>query len=148
LPYPPGPPLPPRVILDTNILVAASYAPHSAARRILDACLAGQLQAIASRAVYREYDLIVAKAVRVSGYRDQLARWRENLEVVAPRSVGRVVPDDPDDDKFIAAALGGAARWIITNDRHLLDLDPYGPIRIVTSGEFASWMGNQKKSAS
>ena len=130
--------MPPRVVLDTNILVAASYAPDSAARQILEACLAGKLQAVASQAVYREYDLIVAKAVRVAGYRERLALWRKRLEIVAPRSIGRVVPDDPDDDKFIATALGGAARWIITNDRHLLDLDPYGPIRIVPSGAFVS----------
>lgn len=128
----------PRIVLDTNILVAASYAPDSAARKILEACLAGRLQAVASRPVYREYDLIVAKAVRVSGYRERLALWRERLEVVAPRSIGRVVPDDPEDDKFVAAALGGAARWIVTNDRHLLDLDPYGPVRIVPSGVFIS----------
>ncbi len=126
----------PRIVLDTNILVAASYAPESAARQILEACLAGQFQAVASREVYREYDLIVAKAVRVSGYRERLALWRERLEIVAPRTIGRVVPDDPDDDKFVAAALGGAARWIVTNDRHLLDLDPYQTIRIVPSGAF------------
>lgn len=128
----------PRIVVDTNILVAASYAPNSAARRILEACLMGCLQAVASRDVYREYDLIVAKAVRVSGYRERLALWRHQLEVVAPRSVGRVVPGDPDDDKFVAAALGGAARWIVTNDRHLLDLDPYGAVRIVPSGVFVS----------
>lgn len=101
--------MPTRIVVDTNILVAASYAPDSAARQIVEACLAGRLQAIASRAVYREYDLIVAKAVRVSGYRERLALWRERLEVVAPRTIGRVVPDDPDDDKFVAAALGGVA---------------------------------------
>ena len=128
----------PRVLLDTNVLVAASYAPHSAARKIVDACLAGQLQAVASRAVYHEYDLIVDKAVRVSGYREQLAIWRTNLEVVAPRSVGRVVRDDPDDDKFVAAALGGRVRWLITNDHHLLELDPYGPVRIIPSATFVS----------
>ena len=131
-------PLIPRIVVDTNILVAACYAPNSAARRILEACLAGRLQAVASRDVYREYDLMVDRAVRVPGYRERLALWRRQLEVVAPRSVGRVVPGDADDDIFIAAALGGAARWIVTNDRHLLELDPYGPLRVLPSGVFVS----------
>ena len=46
------------------------------------------------------------------------------------------VPDDPEDDKLIAAALGGNAGVIITNDHHLLDLDPYGQIRILRPADF------------
>jgi predicted nucleic acid-binding protein len=46
------------------------------------------------------------------------------------------VPDDPDDDKFLAAALAGPADWLVTNDRHLLALDPHGTLRIVPSGRF------------
>ena len=125
-----------RVVLDTNVLVAAAYAPHSASRRIVDACLDGQLVAVASPAIQREYAFILARAVRVEGYQDRLDRFREGLELVQPTESPRLVPDDPDDDKFLAAATAGGAGWIVTNDRHLLALDPHGPIRIVASGRF------------
>jgi putative PIN family toxin of toxin-antitoxin system len=126
-----------RVVLDTNVLVAAAYAPQSASRRIVEACLDGQLVAVASPAIKREYDFILARAVRVEGYQDRLAEFLEGLELVEPAESPRLVPDDPDDDKFPAAATAGDAGWIVTNDRHLLALDPHGPIRIVPSGRFA-----------
>ena len=135
--------MPHRVVLDTNVLVAAAYAPRSASRRIVDACLDGDLVPMASPAIKREYDLILARAVRVAEYQDRLAELLASLELVEPRETPRQVPDDPDDDKFPAAARAGSAGWIVTNDRHLLALDPYGTIRIVPSGRFVelAWDG-------
>ena len=132
-----------RVVLDTNVLVAAAYAPRSASRRIVDACVSGDLVAVASPAIVREYERILARAVRVDDYQDRLAALVDKLELVEPQETPRLVPDDPDDDKFPAAARAGSAGWIVTNDRHLLALDPYGPIRIVPSGRFVelAWGG-------
>jgi putative PIN family toxin of toxin-antitoxin system len=125
-----------RVVLDTNVLVAAAYAPGSAARRIVEACLQGRLVAVASPAVRREYDFILARAVRVEDYQDRLAQWLEGLEMVEPGATPQVVPDDPEDDKLVAAAVAGEARWLITNDRHLLDLGRYGGVEMIPTGRF------------
>lgn len=126
-----------RLVLDTNVLVAAAYAPQSASRRIVDACLDGRLVAVASPAIKREYESIIRRAVRVPGYQDRLARLLERLDLVSPPETPRRVPDDPTDDKFLAAAAAGQAGWIVTNDRHLLALACDGPTRIVASGTFA-----------
>jgi len=126
-----------RIVLDTNVLVAAAYAEGSASRRIVDACLDGRLIAVASVAVKHEYEFILARAVRKPGYQDQLAVLLQRLELAEPAETPRVVPEDPDDDKFLAAAVAGSAPWLVTNDRHLLALDPYHEIRIVPSGVFA-----------
>ena len=126
-----------RIVLDTNVLVAAAYAPASASRRIVQACLDGELLAVASPAIKQEYELILARAVRVEGYQERLAELLEKLELVEPCETPRLVPDDPEDDKFLAAATEGRAGWIVTNDRHLLRLDPHGTLRIVPSGRFA-----------
>jgi putative PIN family toxin of toxin-antitoxin system len=134
-------PLTERVVLDTNVLVAAAYAPASASRRIVDACVGGDLVAVASPAIRAEYELIVRRAVRVEGYEDRLARFLKRLDLVDPPETPRRVPDDPEDDKFLSAAVAGRAGWIITSDRHLLALDPYGPIRIVSPGVFVRLVG-------
>jgi len=128
--------MPHRVLLDTNVLVAVAYAPQSASRRIVEACLRGDLVAVASEAIKREYDFILARAVRVDEYQDRLEELLEKLDLVEPSHTPRLVADDPEDDKFLAAAEAGNAGWIVTNDRHLLALDPHGPIRIVPPGRF------------
>ena len=127
----------PRVVLDTNVLIAAAYAERSASRRIVEAALSDRLEAVASEAVLREYRFIVDRAVRRPDYREQLAVLVDAVEVVEPAALPPTVPDDPDDDKLLAAAVGGLAGWLVTNDRHLLVLHPFRGIRIVTSGVFA-----------
>jgi predicted nucleic acid-binding protein len=45
--------------------------------------------------------------------------------------------DDPKDDKYVAAALGGGAGFVVTLDRrHMLGLGAYQGVRFVTPGDF------------
>jgi putative PIN family toxin of toxin-antitoxin system len=46
------------------------------------------------------------------------------------------VPQDPDDDKFIDAALSGGAAIIVSGDRHLLALGTVEGIEILTARQF------------
>jgi uncharacterized protein len=108
-----------RVVLDTNVLVAAVYNRSSASRRIVEACLNDKLTAVLSPDLRREYDFILARAVRGQPYLERVQELLEKAEVVVPEKTPRVVPDDPDDDKLVAAALAAGAA-LVTNDAHLL----------------------------
>ena len=125
-----------RVVLDTNVLVGAAYAAGSASRRIVDACLQGDVVAVASPALQQEYAHILPRAVRTHAYRQALQRLGEKLVVVVPADVPRVVPEDPEDDKLVAVALVAGVDALVTNDRHLLTLDPHGPLRILRPAAF------------
>jgi predicted nucleic acid-binding protein len=46
------------------------------------------------------------------------------------------VAADPDDNKYIEAAVEGLAQFVVTGDKHLLSLKPYENIRIVTPRVF------------
>jgi len=135
---PPDEPLPatPRVVLDTNVLVGGAYAEGSASRRVIEACLNGELTAVLSPALRREYEQILRQAVRVRGFDGALRQLLDEAEIVEPERTPRVVPDDPEDDKLVAVAVAAGAAALITNDRHLLALDPHGPVRIVRPAEF------------
>jgi putative PIN family toxin of toxin-antitoxin system len=126
----------PRVVLDTNVLVAAAYDRGSASRRLVDACLRGELAAVVSPALVAEYRHILPRAVRVHGYDEELSQLIENGLVVEPADVPRVVPEDPDDDKLAALAVAAGAVALVTNDEHLLRLDPLAGVRVVRPPEF------------
>jgi putative PIN family toxin of toxin-antitoxin system len=126
----------PRVVLDTNLLVASAYAAGSASRRIVDACLRGELTAVLSPDLRREYETILGRAVAGRRDAEPLRRLIAGAASVEPARTPRVVPGDADDDKLVAVALAAGADALVTNDRHLLALDPYGALRILRPGEF------------
>ena len=125
-----------RVVLDTNVLVAAAYNRSSASRRLIDSCLRGELTAVLSPALREEYQFILARAVRGGRYADELRRLLETAEVVEPAETPRVVADDPADDKLVAAALAAGA-VLVSNDRHLLALAGHKGLRVVRPTELA-----------
>jgi putative PIN family toxin of toxin-antitoxin system len=131
-----------RVVLDTNVLVAAAYAERSASRRILEGCLRGELTAILSPDLEREYGHIAPRAVHGRNIERTLQELLRVAQRVQPQETPRIVPDDPDDDKLIAAARAAGADAVVTNDRHLLTLDPLGPLRVLRPVEFVRlWAG-------
>jgi hypothetical protein len=53
-------------------------------------------------------------------------------------TVPGAIPDDPKDDKIIAAALEAAADYIVSEDKHLLNRGRYGTIHILNRAQFAA----------
>jgi putative PIN family toxin of toxin-antitoxin system len=128
-----------RIVLDTNVLVAASYADRSASRRIVAACLAGTLVALVSHELRREYDTILGRAVRNETFRGTLNNLLERMTEITVKSVQRVVPEDRTDDKIVALALAGNAEAIVTNDDHLLQLTDLPGPRVMRPRQYVRW---------
>lgn len=134
-----GYPRPKRVVLDTNVLIAAAWNKGSASRKIVEACLEGKtMRAVSSPALRKEYEFIVSRAARKSKYRKSLQRLIERAEVVEcdARASGIEVPADPEDAKVLATAIAGKADALIGNDHHLLDLAFDSQVPILRPGEF------------
>jgi len=119
-----------RVVLDTNVLVAAAYNPASASRRLVEACLDGELTPVLSPALRREYEFILDRAARGRPYLDRIHRLVDGAEVVEPAQTPRVVADDPEDDKLVSAALAAGA-ILVTNDAHLLAIAGHEGLKVV-----------------
>lgn len=47
-----------------------------------------------------------------------------------------IVQTDPDDDIFLLCAVEATAAYVVTNDKHLLALNAYSGISIITLDEF------------
>jgi predicted nucleic acid-binding protein len=119
-----------RVVLDTNVLVAAVYNPASASRRIVEACLDGELTPVLSTPLRREYELILARAARGRPYLEWIHRLVDGAEVVEPAETPRVVADDPEEDKLVSAALAAGA-ILVTHDAHLLAIAGHEGLKVV-----------------
>ena len=54
-----------------------------------------------------------------------------NATVLDAPGIPERVCDDPSDDKFLACALAGSAKIIISGDKHLLNVSGYRGIDII-----------------
>ena len=65
-----------------------------------------------------------------------MAQYTALVSLVEPANVPRVVANDADDDRVIAAAVAARAALIVTGDRkHLLPVGTHQGIAIVTARE-------------
>jgi predicted nucleic acid-binding protein len=79
--------------------------------------------------------------IRRLGFPQRLAslsqdRIRRRSILVAPPSSRHAVPRDPQDSPILRAALACGADYLVTNDQHLLELDPYEGLAIVSMDRY------------
>ena len=110
-----------RLVIDTNLIIAARWNRRSTSRRILEAVAEGRATLIWSEAVRREALFVLGQVHPPADFRGFVeSLFRQEHRVDDPPAVSQ--SEDPDDDKFLAAAIGGAVDVVISNDRHLLDV--------------------------
>lgn len=133
-----------KVVLDTNLLINGSVDDYSYACRIIDAVNAGELSAFANLATLRENRLIAELKIKDPDYRKKLQEFFGKIHRVAPPSVRLAVVEDPEDDKLVESAVAARADFLISSDRHLLDLQEFAGVKVVTPETF--WARYQEAS--
>ena len=135
-------------VLDTGVLVAGLYwfnEPH----RCLQAWRQGLYQLAVSDPVFEEYGRVawrVKEQEGLSGDPEPFLRLiREHAFWVVPGPLRRPVCRDPEDDKFLEAALAARAHMVIARDTDLTDLEkPFG-IEIVTPRQLLAGLPRQSR---
>lgn len=125
-----------RVLLDTNVLIAAFVA-RGACTELFEHC-ARNHTLVTWPALLAELDVTLRRNFGAS-VRDAsavVALLRPRFESVDPRPLDEPVCRDPDDDQVLAAALGGRCDCIVTGDRDLLVLGSFSGIPIVKPMDF------------
>lgn len=131
----------PRVVLDTNIIVSAIiYAGKP--RQIMDFTLTQQIAAVVSPILLAELIEVLTKKFQLTGqYLEEIEQEiKTDFEIVYPSQILAVVKNDEDDNRVLEAAMEGKCHYIITGDKHLLDLGNFKGIQILTPSQFLEKM--------
>ena len=124
-----------RLVLDTNIFVAAGFEPKSASARLLEALRQGRCRMIWHQTTRRETERVLCRIPPLDWQRfAPLFRpeW-EHPDELDLTPFGAI--EDPDDRKF--AALAAATQSVlISNDDHLLARRDQLPVRVLKPSEF------------
>ena len=133
-----------RAVLDANVMISALIQPKGASGRILTSLLErNSFEMVVSPSILAELRLSlsypkVRKYIKTSD--EDLDLWVASIELIAQPVDGNLridaVAADPDDNKYIEAAVEGLAQFVVTGDKHLLSLKSYENIRIITPRVF------------
>lgn len=144
-----------RAVLDANVLASARIRPQGPPGQILGRLVRDSaFELVASRDIFAELRRCLSYPrlrQRIDATDEELDLWVISLamiaDVVIPSALTDRLVSDPDDEEYLAAALEGRASYVVSGDRHLLDLDEYHGVRIVTPRIFLVVLDSQRESA-
>src|SRR5664279_447724 len=123
-----------RVVLDTNVLVSAAIS-NGKSRELLRKGIENQFSLITSDLILNELETALRRP-KFKTSKDEIDRIILALtlssEVIDVKSKFQAVKEDRKDDMIINTAFDGRVDIIVTGDRHLLELENFKGIKIIT----------------
>jgi putative PIN family toxin of toxin-antitoxin system len=134
-----------RVVLDTNVLVAALMAPDGPPHQLFEAFLNDRFTLITSDAQLDEFSRVTRHpAIRSRINPAQAGRMLNavrSLSVLLERLPAAAVSRDPHDDYLFAMARSGEAEYLVTGDKAgVLALRRHGKTEIVTARKMVTML--------
>jgi len=130
-----------RLVIDSNVWIAALISPTGTARQLLDAVLDQEIDILMSEETFSELTSRLDRP-KFDRYRDpqswilflselvELVLWHEDA------GTADGISRDADDDTFLSLAETGQADAIISGDMDLLDLVSHHGIPILTPAQY------------
>jgi uncharacterized protein len=133
-----------RIVIDTNVIVSGILNRKGAPAEVLNAWRERRFVLLSSSAIVAEVRAVMQYPRICHKYQlsdDEIEQMITPLEhdallVAGNANVAESVPDDPQDEMFLACTLDRQADVIVSGDHHLLDLGVFRDIPIITARQF------------
>lgn len=141
-----------RIVLDTNVFVSALIRPESVPAQIVQAWRKEEITLLTSPAIISEIERVLQypHIKNLSSLTDE--RIIALLQLLTRKSLHTperlklsVILEDPDDNVILSCAVEGRADYIVSGDKHLLQINEYDGIHILTPRQFLDVLKNNKK---
>lgn len=130
------------IVLDTNTVISGLFW-KGAPRQVLDLARLGTFTLFTSPDLLAELADVLgrpkfsARLAQANISVEELVLGYASLAVtVRPNKIDPVIKADPNDDKVLECAKTASAEIIASGDSHLLDLNEYEGIKIMTVNQF------------
>lgn len=128
-----------KVVFDTNILISG-IGWSGRERRLLLLAASDRYELVISDEILKELAGVLQRekfndldSQKIFRFIDLLTRVST---VVVPEKHHDIIEEDPDDNMILDCAVEAGAEYIVSGDRHLLDLEDFKSIKIVESARF------------
>lgn len=134
-----------RVVLDANIYVSALVNTQGYPRRIMERWEQNKFDVLVSASIIDEVGRVLRYPRIAQRHRqgeEAIQRFLELLSsqavMVEPTEVLAVIKEDQSDNRYLECAAEGKAQYIISGDKHLLELGEYKGIVILPPAAFGA----------
>ena len=127
-----------KIVLDTNVFISGIFF-SGPPYRILEAWRDGQVRLVISPDILAEYSRvgkILAEEYPLIDVHPMIDLVTVEAELYNAQGLLEPVCSDPDDDKFLACAIAGGSKIIVSGDKHLLKVSGFQGIEILKPQEF------------
>jgi putative PIN family toxin of toxin-antitoxin system len=139
-----------KVVLDANIYVSSMVNTQGNPKRIISAWQQGAFDVLISSAILDEIERVLRYPRIVKRHKQDetaIQRFLKLLEneaiIVEPTDVLGIVKDDESDNRYLECAVKGKAQYVISGDKHLLDIGEYRGIVILPPAAFVAILSRE-----
>jgi len=126
-----------RVTPDTNTLISA-FISEGNEYELLKSAKLGKIKIILSLDILKEFKDVISRP-KFGFSKEQIKNVFKQIlsisEIIVPKLKIRIIKEDPEDDKVLECASAGNVDYIVSGDRHLLNLKNYKNIKIIRTFE-------------
>ena len=127
-----------KIVVDTNVFISGAFF-SGPPYHILKLWQERKLQFLITSEIFDEYKRvseILTNQFSEIDLNQILNYLLMNSEMIVPTIINETICDDPDDDKFLACAITGNCKIIVSGDKHLLKVSGYKNIEVLKPREF------------
>ncbi|MBN1536182.1 MAG: putative toxin-antitoxin system toxin component, PIN family [Anaerolineales bacterium] len=132
-----------RVVLDANVIISALISRNGNPGKIFDLWEKDVFDIAVSPAILKEIERVIHYPRIQKKYQlpeEQVSKFLQLISdqaiVVNPSKTVNIIEKDPTDDRYIECAMESQASFIVTGDKHLLELKEYQGIVILPPAGF------------
>ena len=129
-----------RIVLDTNVFISGVFftgPPYE----ILESWRDGRVRIVASAEILEEYRRVgeeLSEKFPGVDLEPFLALLAVEAEIILAPELTERVCEDPDDDKFLACALAGRCKVVVSGDKQLRKTSGYRGIEVLSPRTFVT----------
>ena len=126
-----------KVTVDTNFFISATQWDYSVSHKLLILMIEKEIPIVTTKEILAEFFRVLMRDFQ---YDDEeasaiIGKVLSLVHLIKTTITLDIIKDDPDDNKILECALESESKYIITYDKHLLNLKEYNRIRIIKPEE-------------
>lgn len=130
-----------RAVIDTNVLISATFWTGKP-KQLLNKVRRREITFLTSQILLNELKEVLVREDKpfrlLEEEAERVVTAMRNLAEIVQIHSRVTVSRDEDDNRVLECAIDGQAEWIISGDPHLLELQSFQGIKIVTVADFLS----------